>query len=189
MIVLLSSVIYLGATVAFWKTPARAREVADDKQAPLQVVQHGPSWEFTNPEADQLMAEIKAEKKSLEKKEQDLNDLSIRLQAERSELNLVTESVKQMQSNFDLSVIRIKDEETVNLKKLSKVYSTMSPDGAANILTEMDDVAIVKIMVFMKDGDTAGILEAISKKGPTAAKRAAALSERLRLASHNPTPK
>jgi flagellar motility protein MotE (MotC chaperone) len=185
MIVLLSGVIYLGATVAFWKTPVvRAREVPDD--AKPQAVTTGPSWEFTNPEADQLMAEIKAEKKSLEKKESDLNDLSVRLQSERAELNLVTQSVQSMQSNFDQNVLHIKDDETINLKKLAKVYAAMSPEGAAAVFAELDDAAIVKIMMFMKEGETGAILDSLAKKGGPSAKRAAALSERIRLVSHRP---
>jgi hypothetical protein len=47
----------------------------------------------------------------------------------------------------------------------------------------MDDPAIIKIMVFMKDTDTAAIWEALAKKGDAQAKRAALLSDRLRLAS------
>jgi flagellar motility protein MotE (MotC chaperone) len=186
MIVLLSGVVYLGATVAFWKTPVvHAREIPDESKT-AQAVTTGPSWEFTNPEADQLMAEIKAEKKSLEKKESDLNDLSVRLQSERAELNLVTQSVQSMQSNFDENVLHIKDDETINLKKLGKVYAAMSPEGAAAIFAELDDAAIVKIMMFMKEAETGAILDSLAKKSEPSAKRAAALSERIRLVSHRP---
>jgi hypothetical protein len=88
---LVGIVLYLGTTVAVWKTPTpppsgpKATAAAGEKKA-------GPSWDFTSPEADQLIAELKTEKKALGKKEQDLNDLMARLQAERSELNLVTQS-------------------------------------------------------------------------------------------------
>jgi len=47
----------------------------------------------------------------------------------------------------------------------------------------LDDVSVAKIMVYMKDGDTAGIFEAMAKKSALDAKRAASLSERLRLSS------
>jgi flagellar motility protein MotE (MotC chaperone) len=185
MTTLLSALIYMGATLAFWKTPAPPppQPVADAAAPKI-----GASWEFINPEADQLIAELQAEKRTVGKKEQDLNDLEVRLQAERSELNVVTQSVRQLQTDFDQNVLRIRDEETGNLKKLAKVYATMEPDSASKILAEMDDTSIIKILVFMKEAETAGILEAFAKKGQPEAKRAAALSERLRLAIFRGNP-
>jgi len=180
---LVSVLVYLGATVAFWKTPTHPSPSTVTASAAAREKRIGPSWDFTNPEADQLIAELKAEKKSLGKKEQELNDLMSRLQAERSELNLVTQSVRQLQSDFDQNVLRISEEETANLKKLAKVYADMEPANAAKILEEMDDSSIIKIMVFMKDTETAVIWEALAKKGQPQAKRAALLSDRLRLAS------
>ena len=115
------------ATVAFWKTPALPSSPTLTESAAAREKHNGPSWDFTSPEADQLIAELKAEKKSLGKKEQELNDLSLRLQAERSELNLVTQSVRQLQLDFDQNVLRISEEETANLKKLAKVYADMDP--------------------------------------------------------------
>ena len=83
--------------------------------------------------------------------------MTLRLQAERSELNLVTQSVRQLQLDFDQNVLRISEEETANLKKLAKVYADMGPANAARVLEEMDDSSIIKIMVFMKDVETAAI--------------------------------
>jgi flagellar motility protein MotE (MotC chaperone) len=183
MTALVSVVLYLGATVAFWKTPTHPPSPTVTASAAAREKQTGPSWNFTSPEADQLIAELKVEKKSLGKKEQELNDLMLRLQAERSELNLVTQSVRQLQLDFDRNVLRISEEETANLKKLAKVYADMEPADAAKVLEEMDDTSIIRIMVFMKDVETAAIWEAMAKKGQPEAKRAALLSDRLRLAS------
>ncbi len=180
MTVVISALLYLGSTVLFWKTPT-IPPVAE--AAISETVGTGPSWEFRNPEADQLIAELKVEKQSLDKKEQQLNELAVRLQAERAELNQATQSVHQLQADFDQNVTRVREEETANLKKLAKVYSAMSADAAANILGDLDDTTVVKIMVFMKDADTAAIFESMAKKGKADAKRAADLSERLRLAT------
>ena len=107
-----------------------------------------------------------------QKREQQLSDLCVRLQTERSELNTVTQTVHQMQADFDQNVLRIQEEEVANLKKLAKVYAAMTPETAANIFAEMDDTPVVKIMVFMKDGETAGIFESLAKKGqPSQARR------------------
>jgi flagellar motility protein MotE (MotC chaperone) len=183
MAALFGAVVYLLSTVAFWKAPTRPPNAGSAEQAASAARHTGASWEFTNPEADQLIAELKVEKKSLEKKEQQLNDLALRLAAEHAELNQATQSVHQLQVDFDKNVVRVQEEETANLKKLAKVYSDMTPESAANIFTEMDDPSIIKIMVFMKEGETAAILESLSKRGAPDAKRVASLSESLRLAS------
>src|SRR5580698_3888671 len=86
---LLGAVVYLLATVAFWKTPVRPPGNGSAEQS-ASAGHTGASWEFTNPEADQLIAELKVEKKSLEKKEQQLNDLALRLAAEHAEINQST---------------------------------------------------------------------------------------------------
>jgi hypothetical protein len=66
----------------------------------------------------------------------------------------------------------------------------MTPEGAALIMKQMEDDQIVKFMVFMKDGETAPLLESFAKLGDTEAKRAAAISERLRTAIYrSATPK
>jgi flagellar motility protein MotE (MotC chaperone) len=179
MTVLLSSVIYLGSMVAFWKTPVMARGERDHVLT-VEESAVGPSWEFSNPEADQLVAELRMEKVALTKRAQDLNDLSQRLDAERAELNLVTQTVHDMQTNFDQTVVRVKLDETANLKKLAKTYLAMSPDVTANVFKEMDDAAIVKLLMFMKEDEKGPILEAMAKKGPAEAKHVALLGERLR---------
>ena len=186
---LLGVIAYLGATVAFWKMPPLPPPTAHAVPAEAQAKLNGPSWEFTNPEADQLVGELQAEKEALKKKEQDLKDLTARLEAERSELTQVTQNVHQLQMDFDQNVLRITDEETANLKKLAKVYADMDPANAAKIFQEMDDTSVIKIMVFMKDNETAGIWEAMAKVGQPQAKRAALLSDRLRLAAFRNNPK
>ena len=180
MSALLGAVVYLLATVAFWKTPVRPHG-SGSAGLSASAGRTGASWEFTNPEADQLIAELKVEKKSLEKKEQQLNDLALRLAAEQTEINQATQSVQQLQMDFDKNVVRVKEEETANLKKLAKVYAAMTPDSAAIVFTELDDPSVIRILVFMKEAETAAILESLAKKGAPEAKRVAVLSDSLRL--------
>lgn len=180
----IGALLYLVATLLFWKTPARpAPERADAK-----AVVTGPSWEFTNPEADQLIAELKAEKGALAARKQQLDELAAHLDAERQELAAATQSIRQLQSEFDQSVLRIQDEEVPNLKKLAKVYADMTPDSAAIVMGHLDDLNVVKIMFYMKESETAAILEILAKKSSADAKRAAAISEHVRLAIAHKTP-
>src|SRR5260221_488507 len=120
------AIVYFTASLFFWRMPAPAPR----QPSAVRAMQgERPSWEFTNPEADQLMEELKAEKQSLAKREQQLNDLAARLEAERAEVNQVTQSVHQAQMDFDKQVLRVQEEEVANLKKLAKVYAAMTPDA------------------------------------------------------------
>ncbi|HEX4119655.1 MAG TPA: hypothetical protein VH619_03425 [Verrucomicrobiae bacterium] len=178
----LGVILYLAATVFFWQKPTLPRISQQTMLAPIV-----PSWDFSNPEADELIAELKSEKKSLDAREKQLDELATRLQAERAELGQVTQSVRQLQTDFDKSVVRVKGDEIVNLKKLAKTYADMSPETAAAVLSELDNDAVVRIFVFLKDNEAAAILEALAKTGPDDARRAAAITELLRLSSHSNT--
>ena len=142
----------------------------------------GPSWSFHNPELDQLMEELQKNRESLAAREQKLNELEQRLQVERKEIQTVLQSAQQLRKEFDADLVRVRDEESANLKKLGKVYAAMEPTAAALVLKELTDEQVVKIMVFMKETETAPILEKIAKQGQSDAKRVALISERLRLA-------
>ena len=110
----------------------------------------------------------------------DLNDLAERLKTERMEINMVTQAVHQLQAQVESSIVRINAEEAVNIKKLSRTYAAMSPDGAAPIMKEMEETTLIKIVALMKEGESAPILEAMSKLSPDDAKRVAKITERLR---------
>ena len=93
--------------------------------------------------------------------------------------------MRQLQSNFDSAVLRVNEDETGNLKRLAKVYAAMDPETAASVLSELDNRAIVKILLYVKDSETASILGALAKKGEAEARRTAEISEQLRLSAHN----
>ena len=129
----------------------------------------------------QLLAEIKNEREALRVRASQLDDLETRLQAERKEIYAVTQAVYQVRADLDKVVTRVSEEEAVNLKKLAKVYTTMSPEGAARILKEMDDDQVVKILTLMRGAEPAPILENLGQGSKEDARRAAMLSNRLRL--------
>ena len=145
----------------------------------------GASWAFFNPEMEQIMAELRSEREAVVAKEKQLNELSTRLRTERAELDDAVKAIKKLQQQVDRDVFRIKEDEAANLKKLSKMYASMEPAGAAKILRELDDVIVVKILGLMKEPDTGLILEAMSRLGEGETKRAASISENLRAAASN----
>ncbi len=157
-------------------------ETPSTSDASSATTLRGPSWEFSNPELDQLMAELKKEKATLAERQKQLDELAARLEAERSEIYTATQAVHQIQVDLDRSFIRVADEETANLKKLARMYAAMSPDGAAGILKQLDEASVVKIMLYMKEDESAPVLETLSKLGDAEAKLVAGISERLRVA-------
>jgi flagellar motility protein MotE (MotC chaperone) len=179
---LVGAICYLAVTVLVWPrlhVPPRAAAAA--AVAAEHIGTPGASWNFKNPEVNELVADLQAQKESLNARERQLNELAARLDAERQEITVVTQTVARLQQDFDQQVVRVRAEETANLKRLAKIYSAMSPEGATTILKELPDEQFVKILVFMKDSDTAPILESLAKQGDKEAKRAATITERLRL--------
>jgi flagellar motility protein MotE (MotC chaperone) len=178
---LLGLVLYAVVTVLVWKAPAT---IVEGELAQADIVAHAraaaPSWEFQSPEAEMLISELKEQKAALNKREKDLNDLAERLQAERLEINVVTQAVYQLQRQVEASIVRINAEELANLKKLARTYAAMSPEGAAPIFKEMEENTLIKILALMKETETAPVLEEMSKLGADEAKRVANLTERLR---------
>jgi flagellar motility protein MotE (MotC chaperone) len=138
-----------------------------------------PSWKFRNPEFNQWVSQIKSQKASLDAREQRLNELQTRLNAQMQEISTVTQTVAQLQENFDRNVIRFKAEETDNIKHQAKLISTMSPEGAVAMLTQMPDDAAVRILFTMKTDEASLILDTLSKMGEPQARRAAQLMEQL----------
>jgi flagellar motility protein MotE (MotC chaperone) len=181
----IGAVVFFVTTMLFWQKPVLPpRHIFSET-----IVANGPSWDFSNPEADLLISELKIERKAVEERGHKLDELEKRLNTEKEELSQVIQSVRQLQGEFDKSVLHVQDSETGNLKKLAKVYGSMTPETAANVLAQLDNEALVKILLYLKDSETAAILEAMAKKGDMEARRTAQISEQIRLSAHNTTAK
>jgi len=177
---LLGGLLFFGTTAALLK-PSQLPVVSESGGTEIiHVVSNEPSWKFKNPEMDQWIQEIKREKDALAKREQQLSELETRLSAERQELSAVTQAVSQMQADFDKNVVRLNSQDTENLKRQAKLISSMTPEGAAATLTEMNDDDVVRILFTMKADDASIALDTLSKSGKAQAKRAASIIERMR---------
>jgi flagellar motility protein MotE (MotC chaperone) len=179
MVALIGGLLYLATTAAVFRSaqfeaPAGPVEVA-------RSVEGEPSWNFRNPELEQWVDEVKHEKEALAQRTQQLQELQKRLDAERLEILAVTQAVHQLQSEFDKHVVRLKTQEMENLKRQAKIIASMSPEGAAAMLNEMPEDQTVGVLFLLKPDVASAILDTLSKMGKTEAKRAAELTERMRL--------
>jgi flagellar motility protein MotE (MotC chaperone) len=137
-------------------------------------------WNPQNAEVDQLVSQLKKEREELHERATGLKKLEEQLKTERLELDEITQRVKAMQDQFNKNVVQLKGDELANLKKQAKMYATMAPDAAAQIMAEMEDSAVVKLLATMKEEESASILEGFLKRNPQSAKRVALLSDQLR---------
>ena len=159
----------------------RAAAAVQDVLASATTGLAGPSWTFHNPELSQLVSELQAEREAVAARAKALDALQARLAAERQEIYTATQAVQRLRTEFDSVVTRVSEQEAVNLKKLTRVYASMSPDGASRILKQMTDEQVVKLLALMKEDESAPILENLGQGSVEDAKRAAMISNRLRL--------
>lgn len=151
---------------------------------PVVVEGKAQGWDFWTIEIEGLSSELKEERARLRQQAEQLNQRAARLASEQQELAKVRADIEAMRAEIGRKVIEITADELKNLKNLAATYSSLSPRAAVSILREMDDTTVVKILSLMKADIVGPIFEEMATTpGPdgTLAKRAALLSERLRL--------
>jgi flagellar motility protein MotE (MotC chaperone) len=173
----------------FWQAASlMVQQAVEARPAPLVAEGKEHGWDFWTIEIDGLAAELKVEKARLRAQADGLNQRSARLDAEQAELAKVRAEIESMRTEINRKVIEITADELKNLKALSQTYSSLSPRAAVAIFKEMDDTTAVKILSLMKSDIVGPIFEEMARtQGPDGplAKRAAILSEKLRLMKAN----
>jgi flagellar motility protein MotE (MotC chaperone) len=174
-VVLYSVVTWLVLNPAGVAREAVVKEPREERNLPLT-----PSWEYRNPELDQMLAEVKEERELLRTRAKDLEHLKARIEAEWQELSAATQMVAQLQADLDHTLITVKQDELVNLKRLARLYTNMKPDSAARILGELEEGHAVRILSLMKESESAAVLESLAKQDSGDIKRVARLSSQVR---------
>jgi flagellar motility protein MotE (MotC chaperone) len=149
-------------------------------------------WDFWTIEVSNLQAELRDQKLANDKKSERLAQSEKQLANERSEIERTRNEKKKMQDDLDTRMhevkagqIEIKAEELVNLKALASTYTGLTATAATAILKEMDDVTVVKLLSLMKKAKVIEIFQEMTitptPDGGTLAKRAAVLSDKMRM--------
>ncbi len=163
--------------------PLLAKVVVDEKKPPEELKQKG--WDFWTIEIDNLSNELKGERARLRKESELLDQRAVRLAAEEKELGKVRTSIEALRKEIADKVIEITADESKNIRTLAQTYSVLTPRAAVTIFRELDDTTAVKILSLMKADVVGPIFEVMSQTanpdGTPLARRAAVLSERLRL--------
>lgn len=142
-------------------------------------------WDFWTIEIENLSNELKEERSRLRKQSELLDQRDARIKSEEKELGKIRAEIENMRKEIGDRVIEISADESKNIRALAQTYANLTPRAAVAILKEMDDTTAVKILSLMKADIVGQIFEQMSvtpgTDGTPLARRAAVLSEKLRL--------
>lgn len=157
------------------------REVEAPDPTGLTLVRDN-RWDGWTDEITRLVEALSAERAQLDTRARELDELEKRLASEQTELISLRDDMDERRNRFSAMIAEIEIAEVKNLRDLARTYAAMSPAGASRIFSQMDDDMVVKILFFMKPDAVAPVLEEMARAAEaTEARRAARLSERLRL--------
>ena len=180
---LLSVALGIGMSVRVLE-PAILQAIAARKpKEPTELKQRG--WDFWTIEIENLSNELKEERARLKKQAETLDQRAARLAAEEKEFAKLRADVESLRREIAEKVIEISADEASNLRKLSQTYANLTPAAVVAIVHELDDATAVKILSLMKADVVGPIFEAMARD-PVSAKRAAQLSDKLRLMKAKP---
>lgn len=165
-------------------TPLLEKAVVHQEKAPVAELKE-KGWDFWTIEIDNLSNELKEERARLKKQSDLMDQRAARLAAEEKELAKVRADVEALRKEIADKVVEVTVDEAKNLRTLAQTYGSLTPRAAVAIFREMDDNTAVKILSLMKSDLVGPIFEEMSRtaspEGVPLARRAAMLSEKLRL--------
>jgi flagellar motility protein MotE (MotC chaperone) len=191
-IILVVVAVFEGAAVGpywYWKKADLlvTQLAAQHKQAQVAQTQREKGWDFWTVEIGNLDAELKGQKAQLKQEAEQLDQRAARLAAEKQELDRTRADIEAMRQQMDDRVVSIGADEAKNLRSLAQTYTSLSPHAAVTILRELDDATAVKILSLMKPDVVGAIFADMAGGDEALAKRAAALSEKIRLMKSSKT--
>ncbi len=182
---LLAALLNLGTTTGLILAQKDHLSVLEQKELPPSKLKAPPKlWSFKSEEIEELVVELKGERAKLETRETELAKLEAQLKSERAELDKVRTDIKAMRDEMSKAIPEVQEAESKNLKVLAQTYSTLTPTAAVAILRELDEQMGVKILSMMKTEKVGAILQEMTRqqdKDDNMAKRAARISDKLRL--------
>jgi flagellar motility protein MotE (MotC chaperone) len=174
-----------GGSVWFYRSAVRIAQSAKATRVKVetQAAEKARSWETWTVRVDGLVEDLAAEKARLADQGKVLDLRATRLAAERQELDRLRLTLENFRKSISTQLVETQAAEVKNLRMLAQTYSTLTPHGAVSIIRELDDVTAVKILALMKPDVIAPIFDDMVASAASAAdaRRAAALSEKLRL--------
>jgi hypothetical protein len=186
VVIALGLLLGVGTGVGYFMKAARPL-IQHAREARLKAVKAGKPdapWDFWTIDIENLAGELKEQKAILKKREEELNLRDVRITTEQAELLKQRKELEALRADISSRMIEIQTDEMKNLKGLAATYSTLTPKACLGIFKEMEDTTVVKILSIMKPEVVGPLFEEMGRQAdtdPGLAKRAAVLSEKLRL--------
>jgi flagellar motility protein MotE (MotC chaperone) len=189
VLAIIGAIMSLGTTAGLLYTQREAI-FGTQKVALVGTLPLSHLWGFDAQEVDALVAELKTERVKLVERQTDLDRVAAHVEAEKRELETTRAEVAAMRDEISAEIPKVQDSEKKNLKTLAQTYSTMAPTAVVAIFHDMDDSLCVKLLSLMKPAIVGAILQEMSlqDKDDTLTKRAARISDKLRLILSEPKP-
>jgi len=115
---------------------------------------------------EELAVEFESRKKIIEKREAKLKEEEAKVQAKLDSIN----TIKRQLESLTQEKSKLEEEK---IAKLVKVFESMRATEAANVIAQLDDRIVVKMLTSMNDRQAAKILQELNPQ------RAAEISQRL----------
>jgi flagellar motility protein MotE (MotC chaperone) len=158
------------------------RELATKRTKAQKPERPEQPWDFWTIEIEGLASELKEAKAALKQREDALALRETRLASEQKELAKTRKQVEALRAEIGDKMVEVKADEAKNLKTLSNTFRTLTPKAAVTILLEMEPQTVVKALSLMKTDEVGALFEEMAKSpDPAVVKRAAVLSDRIRL--------
>jgi flagellar motility protein MotE (MotC chaperone) len=187
-IILVALGLFLGVGTSlgfFWKAAAPLIAQARQSRVKVHTVEKPDApWDFWTIEIESLASELKDAKAGLKKREDEIIAREARFTSDRLEISRQRQQLEALRTEISDTMVSIKADEMKNMKSLVATYSSLSPKAALTIFRQMDDTMVVKLFALMPNDVRAPLFEEMSKQGiadPTIARRAALITEKLRL--------
>jgi flagellar motility protein MotE (MotC chaperone) len=147
-------------------------------------------WSFRSDDVDALVADLNDQRVKLVQRQTELDKLAAHIESERQELEKTRSDIAAMRDEISAEIPQFQESERKNMKTLAQTYSDVTPVAAVAIFREMDETTCAKLLSLMKPDKVAAILEEMSQedKDDTMTKRAARISDKLRLMKNDPKP-
>jgi flagellar motility protein MotE (MotC chaperone) len=177
----------LGAALC-WRAAGPYIQLAIASRAKAVPSKKENGWDFWTIEIENLSNDLKEERARLRNQSELLDQRAARLDAEEKELGNARTSIEALKRQIDDKVTEISADEAKNIRTLAQTYTNLSPRGVVAIFKELDDATAVKILSQMKPDVVGPIFEEMSRgtdNDSQLARRAAVLSEKLRLMKSN----
>ncbi|EKD27768.1 MAG: hypothetical protein ACD_79C00585G0006 [uncultured bacterium] len=127
-----------------------------------------------------LAEKLKEREIRVKEQEERVQRLEEAVNKEKEAIMNVKKEVEKMHVDIAQFIPMITDGEKKNLKKMAKMFETLSPDNANPIISRMPDDTLVIVLSYMKPRGSAKLLSGYAAINPETAKRAADIAEKLK---------